>query len=408
VTESVGLSYVLPIRWQRPDQETFEDLTGYLKALSKRVELVIVDASPDPVFDRHVRAWTGLGKHLRPHPDLDFKMGKVNGAMTGIREANWERVVLADDDVRYDEAALFEVGSALRSAELVWPQNYFSPLPWHARWDTGRTLLNRAVGGDFPGTLGVRRSFLLDIGGYDGDVLFENLQLIRTIGARGGRINRRLDLYVARRPPTTSHFLSQRVRQAYDDFAIPARMLVSLAVLPTLLEAARRKDRRVPALLLSATTLAAEFGRRRAGGSSVFPPSASLWGPAWILERAVCSWLALASRIRHGGIRYGDTVLEDAGARVASGYSHSRAGMSGNPSVFPSPEVEMAKDHGPSVKNDKQYEGLRKKGMSKQRAASIANSPNSSSKGGKKSGKGKGGSKSQKRAAGREGGKKSS
>ena len=66
----------------------------------------------------------------------------------------------------------------------------------------------------------------------------------------------------------------------------------------------------------------------------------------------------------------------------------------------------MAKDHGPSVKDDKQYEGLRKKGMSKQRAASIANSPDASSKGGKKS-KGSGGSKSQKRAAGREGGKKS-
>jgi hypothetical protein len=63
----------------------------------------------------------------------------------------------------------------------------------------------------------------------------------------------------------------------------------------------------------------------------------------------------------------------------------------------------MAKDHGSSVKDDKQYEGLRKKGMSKQRAASIANSPNASSKGGK----GSGGSKSQKRAAGREGGKKS-
>lgn len=68
----------------------------------------------------------------------------------------------------------------------------------------------------------------------------------------------------------------------------------------------------------------------------------------------------------------------------------------------------MAKDHGPSVKDGKQYEGLRKEGMSKQRAASIANSPNASSKGGKKGGKGKDGSKSQKRAAGREGGKKSS
>ena len=73
----------------------------------------------------------------------------------------------------------------------------------------------------------------------------------------------------------------------------------------------------------------------------------------------------------------------------------------------------MAKDHGSSIKDDKQYEGLRKRGMSKQRAASIANSPNASKKGGKKSGSGSSGggggsSRSQKRAAGREGGKKSS
>ena len=47
----------------------------------------------------------------------------------------------------------------------------------------------------------------------------------------------------------------------------------------------------------------------------------------------------------------------------------------------------MAKDHGPSVKDDKQYEGLRQKGMSKQRAARIANTPDASKKGGKNSGK---------------------
>jgi hypothetical protein len=72
----------------------------------------------------------------------------------------------------------------------------------------------------------------------------------------------------------------------------------------------------------------------------------------------------------------------------------------------------MAKDHGSSIKDDKQYEGLRKKGMSKQRAARIANDPGSSSKGGKASGSGKtrdtksqGGTKAQKAAAGRKGGK---
>ena len=75
----------------------------------------------------------------------------------------------------------------------------------------------------------------------------------------------------------------------------------------------------------------------------------------------------------------------------------------------------MAKDHGPSIKDDKQYEGLRKKGMSKERAARIANDPGSSSKGGKASGSGKrrsdssqGGTKAQKASAGRKGGKAAS
>ena len=43
----------------------------------------------------------------------------------------------------------------------------------------------------------------------------------------------------------------------------------------------------------------------------------------------------------------------------------------------------MSKDHGPSIKNDEQYEELRKKGMSKEKAARIANDSNSGKKGGK-------------------------
>jgi hypothetical protein len=65
----------------------------------------------------------------------------------------------------------------------------------------------------------------------------------------------------------------------------------------------------------------------------------------------------------------------------------------------------MAKNHGSSVKDDKQYEGLRRKGMSKERAAKIANTPNASSKGGKKS---KGGSGGGTKEGQRRGGRKSS
>ena len=37
----------------------------------------------------------------------------------------------------------------------------------------------------------------------------------------------------------------------------------------------------------------------------------------------------------------------------------------------------MAKDHGPSIKDDEQYEKLRQKGESKQKAARIANTSRS-------------------------------
>ena len=63
-----------------------------------------------------------------------------------------------------------------------------------------------------------------------------------------------------------------------------------------------------------------------------------------------------------------------------------------------------------NVKNEKQYEALKDKGMSKERAARIANSPSASKRGGEKSHSGsddasQGGTTAQKKAAGRKGGK---
>ncbi len=62
-----------------------------------------------------------------------------------------------------------------------------------------------------------------------------------------------------------------------------------------------------------------------------------------------------------------------------------------------------------NVKNKKQYEALKDKGMSKERAAKIANSPGASSRGGRKSDSGgnakQGGTTAQHKAAGRKGGK---
>jgi hypothetical protein len=308
----VRATYVLPIRWS--DDAELDELTAYLGALPDWIELIVVDGSPAPLFERHASAWGSLGRHLRPAPELETPMGKVGGVLTGVRAASHEAVVIADDDVRYDERALIRAVLMLGLADCVSPQNYFVELPWHARLDTARTLLNRSFGSDFPGTLAVRRSSLLAAGGYDGDVIFENLELMRTIRAAGGTVLSPLDLYVGRRPPSAEHFLSQRVRQAYDDFAIPARMATWLSVLPALATAVARRDRRGPIVAAATAVALAELGRRRAGGRRFFPASSSLLAPVWILERATSSWLAVRDRVLRGGVSYGDAKL----ARAAS------------------------------------------------------------------------------------------
>jgi hypothetical protein len=313
VTAQPPISYVLPLRWTEPGP--IEELAEYLNDLPDEVDdVLVVDGSPGERFEVHAAILSGLSRHLRPHPDLGFAMGKADGVVTGVREARHERVVIADDDVRYSSEALRRTAMLLSQVDLVRPQNYFDELPWHARWDTARTLLNRVFTGDptfpvgdFPGTLAVRRSAFLASGAYDGNSLFENLELMRTIAAAGGTVASPLDLYVARRPPSTAHFLSQRVRQAYDDLAMPLRLATFLALGPSLALAARRgrDPYRAPLGVALASIAIAELGRRRSGGAAHFPASAALIAPAWVAERSICSWLALGARLR-GGVRYGD------------------------------------------------------------------------------------------------------
>ncbi|GAB2794762.1 glycosyltransferase [Amycolatopsis magusensis] len=298
--------YVLPFR--REHDEGLTELTAYLSWLSRHAEVVVVDGSAQPWFDRHARAWGHLVEHCRPDPELRCANGKVAGVRTGLRRVRAARVVIADDDVRYEPHELAAAVRLLEHSDLVVPQNYFRPLPWHCRWDTARSLLNRAFGHDYPGTLAVRREAFHRLGCYDGNVLFENLELIRTIRARGGTVRHAPALLVRRLPPDSRVFLSQRVRQAYDSFAQPARLAAELAILPVAAALARRGG--AAGMALVSAVAAAEAGRRRAGGTAVFPADCPLWVPLWLAERGVCSWLAVALRLLRGGVAYRGGRLE--------------------------------------------------------------------------------------------------
>jgi hypothetical protein len=294
-------------------------------------EVIVVDGSDPARFaDFELRCGHAV-RHVTVDPDLQrLANGKVAGVLTGLRLATQDHVVIADEDVRYDEATFDALRCLLDRATVVRPQNYFAPLPWHACLDTARTLINRVTGGDWPGTFGVRRAALERTGGYDGNVLFENLEMVRTIKAAGGVEVCPLDLFVRRLPPRANHYWSQRVRQAYDEFARPVRLVTWLALGPLMVLVTARYGWIGAGIAVVLPMAVAEMGRRAGGGVRVFPVAATLAAPLWVVERAVCAWIAVAARLVLGGIPYRGAVLRRAATPYHSLVAKwSRAGHQG-------------------------------------------------------------------------------
>ncbi|MBC5824825.1 MAG: glycosyltransferase family 2 protein [Candidatus Eremiobacteraeota bacterium] len=295
------------------DLSGLDEFTAYLSSLS-HVEVMVVDGSATRVYEEHARRWMGRLTHIVPDPQIQGLNGKTRGVLSGLRRARHEKIIIADDDVRYAPATLKRMVALLDEYDVVRPQNYFAPHAWHTVLDSARIVLNRVTAGDWPGTLGIRRSAVGD--GYNADVLFENLELVRTIVARGGRELLADDVYVARRPPSVRHFWSQRTRQAYDEFARPGRLAGQLTLLPALAFAVwGRRWAALVGVAFAAIALA-EAGRRRKGGMRFFPAAASIAAPLWLLERGVCAWLAVLSRARHGGVAYSGTVIKSAASSM--------------------------------------------------------------------------------------------
>jgi len=191
---------VVPLRWDGADETAHADdlteLTCYLERLCRSADVTVVDGSRPGRFAQHHAAWAGLRPSLRhlPPEGRPSRNAKVVGAMTGIRLARHDQVVLADDDVRYDADTLRAVHDLLTHADLVRPANLFATWPWHARWDAGRSMLNRALAADWPGTFGLRRQYTRDmlvtgeqfgIGGMDSVRGFLEREISNDNGYRG-------------------------------------------------------------------------------------------------------------------------------------------------------------------------------------------------------------------------------
>ena len=303
-------SYILPIK--ASEASGASELATYLTGLDD-LQVIVVDGSAPHIFEEHRKHLPSGCVHVPPAAEIFGTNGKTRGVLTGLRHAACEKIIVADDDVRHDRESLEYLVAALDSNDAVLPQNYFEPAPWHAVLDTARILLNRVTGGDWPGTIAFRKSRLPF--GYNADVLFENYEMVLTIARNGGRILRADGCYVKRRPPTVRHYLDQRIRQAYDEFARPHRLTLQLAILPLCLTLWALRLRPLLAGAAALSIAAAECGRRKYDGHRYFAALSALAAPLWLLERGICSWLAVYSRVRYGGIQYAGAMVEDAATR---------------------------------------------------------------------------------------------
>jgi glycosyl transferase family 21 len=309
-------TYLLPIRRLHFRQAEASNLAEYLELLAAAgCEVLVVDGSAPEVFNQHDAAWSGLCRHLTVDRRFGYLNDKVNGVHTGIEKASSDKIILGDDDIRYDRAAIGAMVDSLEHFEVVRPQNFLSPLPWWARMESARMLINRATLrlADYPGTCGFRRGTMLRVGHYDGDVLFDNEEIIRHFAQSGARIDYANNFFVLKRPPTFRKWLEQRPRQAYEDFGLRLKTGLFLSLLPLgalLLAVKGWLGGTIFCIALAiGSVILAFMGRRKGQAAQYFPVSVCFFAPLWVFERALSSYWAVYYYITCGGYRFGEEIL---------------------------------------------------------------------------------------------------
>ena len=113
-------------------------------------------------------------------------------------------------------------------------------------------------------------------------------------------------------------------------------MATQLSVLPSSLALAITGHWLAIAIGIAAIVVAAELGRRRGRATRVFPASTPFFAPLWVVERAICSWLALGARIFLGGVPYRGAILHSAATPMRV-LRQRHAAQAAQPPMLPTP-----------------------------------------------------------------------
>ena len=309
-------SYLLPIRRTVFSITEAKNFATYFQALrAAGCEVIVIDGSYPAVFTRHAVIWDSICRHHPVNRRFTYLNDKVNAVHTGVAITANEKIILADDDVRYRAEEIALICERLEKFDVVRPQNFIVPAPWWSRIETARMLINRATlrMGDYPGTCAFRRSAALRAGEYDGDVLFDNEEMIRHFARQGLSIDHQIDLFIRKNPPRFHKWLEQRPRQAYEDFGLRGKTIFFASILPLAVFLAFAGQN--PPLIFFAAVLSlgsiliAAAGRARGQAAQVFPRSACWFAPVWILERVASTYAAFYWYLVRGGYPFGEQIL---------------------------------------------------------------------------------------------------
>jgi hypothetical protein len=309
-------AYLLPLRRTSFSRSEAIEWRDYIETLGQAgCTVITVDGSPPEIFAQHAAILGASCFHIPVDPSFGFLNDKVNAIYSGVAFAQPEKIILGDDDIRYGPTTVAEVLQLLDSYEVVRPQNFLAPLPWWGRMESARMLINRATlrAADYPGTCAFRRSTFQRVGYYDGDVLFDNEEMIRHFAERGAIISFATDLFVRKRPPRFRKWLEQRPRQAYEDFGLRIKTSLFLAIVPlgiviTLLFGSRAAS--LYLILLTLVSIAIAFrGWARGRAREVMPVSSIFFAPVWIAERSLSTYTALYWYFAHRGYPFGAQLL---------------------------------------------------------------------------------------------------
>lgn len=186
-------------------------------------------------------------------------------------------------------------------------------------------LINRGVlrSGDYPGTCAFRRSVCLRFGHYDGDVLFDNEEIVRHFILNGGDVCYAPDFFILKRPPTLRKWLEQRPRQAYEDFGMRTKTFLFMSLLPLAIALAVFSGAGAALafffVVSSCAAVVAGRGLWRDQAYHFFPAHVILYAPLWLLERSLSVYWALYWRLVHGGYPFGEQLLSKGTGRAWSG-----------------------------------------------------------------------------------------